>query len=1494
MLRTIITTILSVCLLANIAYANYTEPVKFSDSRSQFISEMEDFIMASNKKDAIESFNKFKTKVNSSSYNNDEFAQIVETSNNMLQLKMAASPYFSAYLKAVTIIKDEVKGEKQFKTWHSTLVGMLKDLEDKKFKPYKEFVNFSERFFKEKNLYTSSSGLVWTIETTEFEFAYEEKEASVVYKNVTLKGTRKDATIIIQETSGHYYPAKLKWKGDGGKVSWDKSGVDNNVYCSLTEYDINVKKALYQANNVLMHHPDMFKAGPVTGKLDDKMIMGKQKDKVTYPRFESKEKTLEIEDIGGGLKYVGGVKLHGNVVYGYGTKDTKANIKVYNDQNELVLRASSESFTIKKGEKIVGKEVEAVIYVENDSIYHPSVNLRFNPIEKELNLFRGDKGRERNPFFSSYHKVDLDVDKIDWYVGTDSIMVGRKVADFVDANQRVKIRSFNYYNESEYQRFQNVSSTNPISLLKIITEKEGTNVIDANKLAKMLNPRFDISSIRTLLYDLSAQGFVDYDKDSQLVTVKDKVIHYAKASQKQSDYDNLEIVSTTDETNAVLSLTNHNLKTKGIKHVEFNKRQRVAAVPTDNQITLKDNRDMTFDGKLYAGFGLFDGSGYEFSYKKNSIKMDSVKVLELFIPTGDKDTKGMPEAFAMASKLEHLSGEILIDAPENKSGKEDVEMFPSLNSKGAFVYYDMKEVQGGVYTRDKFFFKLDPFHMNSLDKFTKEDLVYKGTLTSHNIFPDFQETLLLQEDQSLGFVTNTPATGYQAYQSSGVYKGEIALSNAGLLGKGNIEYLGSTFDSKDITFKPEQMLATADAFNLKESRSGVEYPKVKAQDVKIDWLPYADTMFVDTKEFPFEMFNDGLHTLGGTLILTSKGLKGKGIFDWDKGSVDSELYSFGAHSSKADVADLQIRAFNTEELALDTRNVKVDFDFDKQIGTVKANVDTLMTTLPYNKYITSMNEFDWDIAGETITFKAEENKMGTFLSTSEGQDSLFFKGETAKYDLKSSELLIGGVKKIQVADALIYPNEGKVDIQSGGIMTTLNDAKIVANLRNKHHVINRATIDIKGKKLYEGTGFYEYNIGDKEQEIEFTNISGQALEDNKLTTTASGTIKETDQFYIDHKTTFRGTIRLNAESRNLKFEGFAKLDAERLPHNQWFSIDSKGDRKNLSISYDEPKNLDGAKLSTGLFLSHEKGAIYPRVMMPAWSKQDRTIFEAKGLFNYDEKNNHFNFGDSLKVVANHTKGNLLKFDDNDGTVTAQGQFNIGSGLDYINVTTAGKAITRFKESGGETPTIDLNAMLGIDFILPEKLESIMAGDFMATSYEAEAIDYKGDGTYEKALAEFYDNDKKAMFKALDVLRNSGKLELPKKNSYTIFFSKLGLEWNEELQSFVSNTKKIGLGAIGGEVINRQVEAYVEFRMPSNENDRFYIHLTSPSGYYYFFGFKEGIMNIVSNNVRFNEEVINMKNKDKMHKMKNGETYEIQPVNEGTAKAFVNRVIEASK
>ena len=717
------------------------------------------------------------------------------------------------------------------------------------------------------------------------------------------------------------------------------------------------------------------------------------------------------------------------------------------------------------------------------------------------------------------------------------------------------------------------------------------------------------------------------------------------------------------------------------------------------------------------------------------------------------------------------------------------------------------------------------------------------------------------------------------------------MSNKGFYGKGLVNYLTASVQSEDILFKPREMFCTAKEFSMTEDRaSEVKVPKVKGDLVKVHWRPYKDSMYVSTKEKAFDLFKQRNYTLDGTLVLTPKGAKGNGLFDWDGGELRSKLMDLGPFTVHADTADLRIKAIGESGIALNTKNLRGILDFDNQVGRFEANNDSVVTTLPQNKYMTTMNKFDWDMTKGIIHFASKPGTTATFTSIHETQDSLTFQGETAEYNLKTAELNIGGVPSIVSCDATIFPKGGKIDIEVGAKITTLTDARIVADNSNKYHEFTGATVDILGRKDYKAKGNYVYNIPGRDQTILFENIVGQRVGKGKHSikktlTTATTEVDESSNFYIDERTKFKGTIGLRANEKKLDFNGFAKLDVPEL-RGKWFSIHSKGDRKNLIISLHNPKTPGGAPLAAGIFLSKETAAMYPRVLMPLKLRKDRPIIDCMGEFKYDKSNKTFILGDSLRVRTLGERGNKLVYFTENGAIKADGKLNLGSGLEYANIDAAG--ILESKISANvDSSELTASLMAGIEFKFPEALLRIISADL-----DNNLLDLK-DGVYENS---FYNKVLPNMIpKQKDLIAakqsiNSRSLVLPKDFSkYQVFFSKLNMKWFPEYQSFMTVTKKNVLGAFAGKPVNKSIRSYVEIKMPSNEDDRVYIYFKLPNDNFYFFGYQGGVLSTCSNNEVFNNTVEKMKSKEFTFKMGKKRIYVVEPVNPLTAQLFVKRV-----
>jgi hypothetical protein len=1486
-------------------YAQSSLSTAAPERPEEFLKKLGEFTTLNQQPRSIESFEAFQKKFKSGGFNEKEAPRIMALCNAMREARLNAIPYFIEYMRVATFSESGGNGAEPtpFEKWHQITEGMLAEFQKtRKFEPMQRFLLFSANFYEKNALFYADNAVNWYIDNKQFKWQIENGVPSLTWEKVRLSAGYKKDSIEIKETKGIFFPVVGQWIGNGAMVTWERFSGNKEIYCALKDYTIDVSKGTYHSDRATLHYPAMFPDRDLEGSFDDRVNLSKGNGEDTYPRFESFDKRLKVTNIGSNINYEGGFRLYGMTVYGYGTADQRAQLTIADPKTgKRAFKSSSELYAIRKGESMHSEIAEAIFYFASDSIFHPSVNLKMDIQKNVLQVSRGERGSQRNPFYNSYHKVNMEMAKIKWLIDKDTVILGDKSAGYGTNTNTATFESFQYFSEPDFRKIQNISEKNPISVLKFYSDQTGKRRINGDAVMRQINPKMDAGMVQGMISDLVAQGFINYSPDKNEIELKDKVFHYSMANAKKVDFDAIKIKSETPEENSYLNLADNIVQLNGVKSVELSNKQKVRIFPSKDKIWMKKNRDLDFDGRINSGMILYYGKKYHFNYDLFDIKMDSIRYMDLYLKTGE-DAYKRPIMTAINSRIENTQGTLLIDAPNNKSGREDLKMFPSFQTKDfSYVFYDLPETQDTVYKRDSFFFKLERFNLDGIDSLVRDQLKFKGTMVS-NIFPAFNETLTLQKDSSLGFSTRTPPDGYPTYGDKGNFKGEVSVGNKGFLGSGLLSYLDAKINSKDMVFKPNQTVGTAESFFMAENRA-TNVPQVSSPTTYVNWLPKKDSMYLTVSaDTSFKFFPEGEYRMKGVVILTPSGVKGVGKFEWEKGILRSKMFSFGSHSVAADTMQLSIKALNkafSEQLALDTRNLQGKIDFDAKRGKFKSNSEKDMTNMPGIQYKTTINEFEWDLDGEVIDFQAN-GRDALFVSSDPEQDSLYFYGKKASYDLKSNVLRVGGVDYVKTCDAFVYPDETNLQVEFGGKMTEFQNARIVCDTLTKHHVINKCKVKIKGRKEYTASGFYEYNVADRQQEIKFDNIIGQRVgpgsrSQKRTETQATGTVTDADEFRIDRKTSFKGTISLFSNTKNLKFEGFAKLELDNLPIKEWFSVNSQADKSDLILRYNLPKNERGVQIRTGFFLSKENNAHYPRIMAPLNFTKDRAVMDVRGAFKYDAKNDLLIMGDSSRVIANNIRGTRLVFDNRTGFMSAEGKFNFGTALQGVSLVAAGQARASINpptlqadDSSAVSHPISIETMLGIDLKLPDKLMKIMNADVMAGTFDSPDTDNRKDDFVEKTMVEFIPDDKEYQ-KAVTNMRDK-TFEMPEKfNPYSLLFSRVSMRWVQDLQSFVSYGLRGDLGSIYGNRINKKIVAAIEIKMPSNEDDRLYIYIKTGTENHYFFGYQKGILEIHSSNPLMEEQFNKIKPKERVIKIPNAENIEMQWGEAGRAEAFVKRV-----
>ena len=1083
-------------------------------------------------------------------------------------------------------------------------------------------------------------------------------------------------------------------------------------------------------------------------------------------------------------------------------------------------------------------------------------------------------------------------------------------------------------------------------------------VFDIPRLTANPPPSFNSNNAMKLFLDLAADGFVFYNQQDTTIELRAKLFHYFNSANKTSkhDYDLVRIKSvrspTKNEPNAKFNLKEKNMETVGVRSFVLSDSQRVHADPFEGRVTIKKGRDIDFDGNLYAGFVNFFGQGFHFRYEDFAVDMDSIqgiyvniykrarfnqddgpllagrgkpeRLVEEYDPMTGEPSIYSRQTEPINSVISQTTGMLQIDVGNNKSGRQGNQKnqhLPSFDCTApSRVYYDSDyNRQGpGVYPRETFYYELKPFILEPLDdEAIEKHLVFAGKFHSADILPVVSDSLrVMYHDLSFGFESETPKEGFPVYlrdepdQGKGRYRGIFGLSNEGLIGRGRLDYLGAKIESEYIEFRPESFSATdVDSFYLapvQASQGPVEYPEVRGEKVKIDWAPYGDSMLVQydpESGVPFRFYEAGKHQLqesggGAALILKPDGLYGYGEFFWDEAvmrTTPNSYFLFGHHTVYSASAAVEIKAGEEfgDNGAWYNENVEATVDFEKQVGDFLANQEGF-SDLPHNSYKTNLDRFHWDMAKGIIDIESTQGKTGFFLATEQAKDSLFFEGLRANFNIHTGLLQIDGVEYIRVADAFIYPKDEHVEIEEKAYMRTLLDSRILADTSNQNHQIQRASINILSRKEYTADGFLEFNIEDKDQEIRFDNVRVSEEGEGRYVTKGQGNIEESANFFLDKKTRFKGDVRLAADSKDLTFKGFARINSSVIPTQEWFDVDSRIDKKRVAISFDAPQNPAGQILHVGLFLSTDSATIYPAILSPKRDDTDRAIFKVKGVLRYEPKEETFHFGDSAKVLGDAIIGKKMSVAEKNGKVSAEGRFSFSEGFaptgvnldilgDFSFFLGAAKSDYRFEVSA----CLDLPMPSGlIDFLVddlnknPEGVDKILYNAISRAS------------RIRRNLTELV-KDQKKLDRLLKRMDDENRLQLTTDLlPHSFFFSHLTLIWSDKTQSFVS-TPNLELATINGRHIGQVLKGYVEVILDPDRGDILNFSLTSPNNQdVFFFSYQGGILRTFSTSPDYPALFAQIKKKDRKIKSTTGKNIEIELASQQEYDNFRNRAKSA--
>ena len=1423
---------------------------EFTHDKQAFFDELSDLMIDADKKEGKplmeDTFGPFW--MNSNFYDDTQMEKIYTVGDVLLKKRLRPFPFFKSFIISIMSFPGSPQEGEGFDTWVKT----IEKLQTGSKKGVEEYITATELLFTNNTFYQSGS-TTWKGNNAGWQFELDGKDPIIVFPNTDLICLAKGDSSIIYATSGRYNLRTEKFNGKDGKITWERAGLDpNETYAVIQNaYEISTRSSSFRLDSVQFFNT--FFQYPLLGQLEEKVLANVTPEDARYPQFSSYEKRLSIDNIVDKVDYNGGFRMEGANLQGYGSRAEPA-ILTFKRENLPQLVAYSQFYTIKP-DRVSSSDAKVVIILNNDSIVHPSLKMRFINETRTLSLVRTDEGLSKSPFYNSYHKVDMYFEAFYWNIDDPIMRMGNL---FGSSETRAAFESANFFKEKRYYSLQGMDRINPLFGIRQYARQVNAEILDAEGLAAHMGYRLEVYV--PVLVDLTNKGFINYDIPSETVEVRQKLYDYISAAAGNIDYDVIIFNSNIDQgNNAELNLVNLDLMLRGVDQILLSDSQNVVIYPENGEVFLRKNRDFNFGGVIKSGRFEFFGPEYNFKYDKFQIDLVQVDSCRLYVEDFRPEYSRIRK---VRNVIEGIGGTLQIDNPFNKAGiQEEFTEYPILTcDKESFVYYDNSSIQEGVYKRDKMYFELEPFVLDSLDNFATEQVAFEGTLVSGGIFPNLDEQLKIQEDYSLGFQRATPPEGLPLYGDRAVFKNEIILNYSGLQGNGDLEYLTSISNSEKFTFYPDSTRGITRSFTNTAQGGPPEIPEANAGAIDLSYFPVLDRLSAAVIDSSINMFEGQAQAKVGRVDLQPAGMTGDGIMEFAGAELESDSIEFNLNTFSADTADFRLLAMQEANLAFKTDNVNAFIDFNERIGNFKSNGDETKVEFPVNEYICFMDEFKWfmdknDISLETSRQMATDFVIDTeldmtrsnFFSVNEDQDSLNFMSPKAIYDLDEYTIRADQIPWIRVADAKITPDSGRVVIRKKAKMDPLYNSTILANYVTQYHTIRDATVSILSRNDYVGSGTYTYMDENKQPSI--INL-GTIGVDTSLQTVASGRVMADEGFMLSPHFEYQGRLEVRANDKYLTFDGSTRIlhSCDRLERN-WMKFKSTINPEDVQIPVDTLLVDDrGNEVDVGLKLAQDPYEIYGTFLSSSRDQSDQSVISSRGVLRFNKNAQVYEVAAPDKLLQNALPGNYVSLNKQSCELAGQGQLELVDDFGQFDIKTIGNL-----EYKPVDERVEINASLVLDFPFSDQAMEKMV-EYLNVQPNLKPLEFQK-SNYEYAIKELMGLEESD--KVVSELNLSGQIKkLPDALNKTMFISDLKLTWDPILESFISEGQ-IGIASFGKEQFFRKVPGKVIVEK-KRSGDIMHIYFEIDDANWYYFTYKRGLMQCYASDKAFNGIVMEEK------------------------------------
>lgn len=1325
-------------------------------------------------------------------------------------------------------------GEKEnLEIWLGGLKETLR-VADKKRTFIRKYLESTRRVICEQTVYVGASHkwyvrgqLSWVAGSA---LRIDFKEAQVVCK------TPKDS-ICIRPASGSYVLNEDVLTGYGGRVYWAAS---DTIYADLSSYRIELGSSEYSADSVLFYYERKYEK-PIRGILKDRASKYARTKQEEFPYFRSYARNIIVDSIFPYAVYEGGIIYTGEKLSGFGEGEKPACIHIQ-PNDTLDMFVYSNRFAIDSARVMAGIS-KVVLPMDTGQLFHPNVNFVYTAQNRTVTVKRLTEQSLHIPFRDDFHKILFSVEQLVWPLDSNYIEMSMNSRSGLF---KAQVESLNFFNDNIYDRMQGLDEMHPLNGLHKAAIALKTNTFTIQDYTAIMKK--PAHQLRKELISLSYNDFLDYDEKRDEVTLKPRLFAYTEARVGKRDYDNIRFDSHPKDSrvNAVLDLRNFNLKIFGVDKFTISEKKDIYVEPSDKTVVMMKNRDMEFSGKLKAGMFDMFGTNLFFSYDRYTIDLTHVDSTGMYLT--DKMTKKRGER--VNSLIRDVTGDIVIDKPDNKSGKKTNPDFPVFHStKDSYVYFDDPEIQKGVYKRDSFYFVIRPYTLRNINDAGKFRYAFSGTLVSH-IVPEINDTLILMKDNTLGMSYTTPEKGLELY-AEGNLKSHITLSLKGFMADGQVKMNKSDFASKEILLTLDSMM-THTPFITVDSVQG-KRPGAAGKEAYVKYLKATRNLAASSTTTPFEVYKGRIRH-SGTLSVYGELMDASGKLEMKDARMLSALFRLQEDGILSEHTDLQLSSLGDKNIQLNTSNVKANVDLVRNKGKFMNNEDANKADFPSNHYLCSFKSFVWYMNEAYLNIGIEDEKelrriwqidhedripeqgKNIFVSTDRLCDSLTFIAPLAKYNLANGEINCYWVNHIDLANGRFFPEEGKIDIGSLGEIREFRNGRLLCELNDRTKILERVDLKLKGRYAFDGSGDYKYiNQDKKKSTIRFTEIKTDTLRHIY----ASMHMPADSCFELNEGIRYKGRIFLYSKEKYLFFNGYTGLTADDtyLKH-RWMRVRTYFAADDIRVPVQtENRDDKDQRIFNGIFLNVDK------TVRPYAAFQSNRMFYNDEMLIGGRGEMVWSGAEKAYVIRDSSLGpdNRMCYTPAINTVSAFGALHLAPEAPGIRQKTAGSIAYDLKE---ENLTVE-NALYTLDFALLSKMEAVLQKDFVDKKKKNILL---SPSLRSKLTAVFGKRAMPALYKQSDK-------NIPDSLNQTLVLDSLNFSWDAKKRSYISKGKAVLL-TLMKKPVEKELNVKMELVRRRTGNE-IYLYLYDDRMWYYF-EYSAQSLYTLSSDMEYNDIIRNEK------------------------------------